>query len=96
MGRIKNDIQKLFPDLDSNPASTPASAVHTRSGGVNHGPSLTQTSRDNELGLIRRALEKAAGRPSAAAGILGISPQLLNYKLKKYRINRLEYAVSRP
>ncbi len=88
-------LQDSIP-RDSNPDFTPTSAVHTRPEGGYHEPSLAQTNRDNELGLIQKALAKASGRPSAAAGILGISPQLLNYKLKKYRINRLDYFSSRP
>lgn len=54
-------------------------------------PSLSQTSRDNERGQIRQALGSSFGRPSAAARILGISPQLLNYKMKKYGIDRQAY-----
>ncbi|WP_022665105.1 sigma-54 interaction domain-containing protein [Desulfospira joergensenii] len=52
---------------------------------------LPEKSRENEILLIRTALEKHFGRPSAAARTLGISPQLLHYKLKKYRINRRDY-----
>jgi len=46
---------------------------------------------EKEMNLIRDALEKTSGRPSASARLLGISPQLLNYKMKKYGINRKEY-----
>ena len=38
--------------------------------------------------MINQALARTSGKPSAAARILGISPQLLNYKMKKHRINR--------
>jgi transcriptional regulator with PAS, ATPase and Fis domain len=41
--------------------------------------------------VIEGALSDTLGRPSAAAARLGISPQLMNYKMKKYRINRRDY-----
>lgn len=55
-------------------------------------PSLAQKNRDNEIRMIQDALARTSGKPSAAARILGISPQLLNYKLKRYRINRKIFA----
>ncbi len=58
---------------------------------VKSGASLPEARKGNEIRLIREALTKVSGKPSAAARILGISPQLLNYKMKKYRINRLAY-----
>jgi len=51
-------------------------------------PSLAETRKDNEIRMINQALARTSGKPSAAARILGISPQLLNYKMKKHRINR--------
>lgn len=51
-------------------------------------PSLAEKNRANEIRMIKDALTRTRGKPSAAAKILGLSPQLLNYKLKKYRINR--------
>lgn len=53
---------------------------------------LGEKQKQTEIRLIRLALAKTAGRPSAAARILGISPQLLNYKLKRYGIIRQGYA----
>jgi len=52
---------------------------------------LSEIKAENELSLIRQALEKTHGRPSDAARLIGISPQLMNYKIKKYKINRLEF-----
>lgn len=54
--------------------------------------SLTENRRDSEFRMIRDALASTSGKPSAAARILGISPQLLNYKIKKYRINRQDFS----
>ena len=48
---------------------------------------------ENEISLIKDALEKTSGRPSAAARLLGISPQLMNYKMKKYQINHKKYKL---
>ena len=47
--------------------------------------------KKNEVHLIKRALQKAKGRPSVAARLLGISPQLLNHRLKKHGIDRYEF-----
>lgn len=52
---------------------------------------LGEKQKQAEIRQIRRALAKTSGRPSAAARILGISPQLLNYKLKRYQIIRQGY-----
>ncbi len=46
---------------------------------------------EKEMSLIKDALEKTSGKPSASARLLGISPQLLNYKMKKYTINYKKY-----
>jgi len=46
---------------------------------------------EKEMSLIKDALEKTSGKPSASARLLGISPQLLNYKMKKYQINYKKY-----
>ena len=58
-------------------------------------PSLAETRKDNELRMINQALASTSGKPSAAARILGISPQLLNYKMKKYHISRGDYLSNR-
>ncbi len=52
---------------------------------------LSEIKTENELSIIRKALEKTHGRPSDAARLIGISPQLMNYKIIKYKINRMEY-----
>lgn len=52
---------------------------------------LSEVKAEKELSLIRNALEKTHGRPSDAARLIGISPQLMNYKIKKYKINRSEF-----
>lgn len=46
---------------------------------------------EKEMSLIKDALEKTSGKPSASARLLGISPQLLNYKMKKYQISHKKY-----
>jgi arginine utilization regulatory protein len=53
--------------------------------------SLPEAGKKNERHMIVTALAETLGRPSAAAARLGISPQLMNYKMKKYRINRRDY-----
>ena len=52
---------------------------------------LSEIRTENEFSLIHQALKSTHGRPSDAARLIGISPQLMNYKIKKYKINRLEF-----
>lgn len=51
------------------------------------------TLRDQEIAAVETALAQAMGRISDAAAILGISRQLLHYKLKKYGIDRKRFAI---
>lgn len=46
---------------------------------------LASAAHEAELAVIRKALETTAGKQALAARLLGISPQLLRYKLKKYQ-----------
>ncbi len=50
--------------------------------------SLVETLAENEIRSIRNALLESNGNAARAARKLGLSPQLLNYKMKKYKINR--------
>ena len=43
---------------------------------------------DIEETAIKKALATSAGNVAMAARLLGISPQLLHYKIKKYAISR--------
>lgn len=52
---------------------------------------LAQIQIDNEVENIKMALKKSLGNGAKAARNLGISPQLLHYKMKKYKINRHDY-----
>ncbi len=45
----------------------------------------------NEKALICKSLKRTLGHAAKAAGLMGISPQSLNYKLKKHGINLKEY-----
>ena len=58
---------------------------------ASRGPSLSEIQNANEHNSLCRALEKTGGNAAGAARILGISPQSLNYKLKKYRISRKDF-----
>ena len=42
--------------------------------------------------MICKALERSGGNAAKAARQLGVSPQSLHYKLKKYRIDKKTYA----
>ena len=64
---------------------------HTPAGAGEASFSLWENRRKNERQMILTALQETGGRPSAAASKLGISPQLMNYKMKKYGIDRRRY-----
>lgn len=53
---------------------------------------LPKIQHDQEEDLVRRALARTRGNVSGAARSLGISRQLLHYKMKKYGITRDDYA----
>ena len=52
---------------------------------------LPQLQRDREKQLINNAISVSDGNVSRAAKMLGISRQLLHYKMKKYGLQRSNY-----
>ncbi len=69
----------------------PPSTALENDKAIGQGWTLLEKRDENEISLIKDALQKTSGKPSAAARLLGISPQLLNYKMKKYQINHKKY-----
>ena len=53
--------------------------------------SLVQMRTEGEKAAIINALANASGNISRAAGSIGISRQLLHYKMKKYHLNRTDF-----
>jgi arginine utilization regulatory protein len=56
-----------------------------------NGTSLMETQKSHEHQMLVNALIRSRGNAARAARSLGISPQSLHYKLKKYRLNRKAY-----
>ena len=54
--------------------------------------SLPETQKSQEREMVFQALEDSRGNVSQAARALGISRQLLHYKMKKYGIQRKQFA----
>ncbi len=54
--------------------------------------SLMEIQKSHEQQMLVNALIRSRGNAARAARSLGISPQSLHYKLKKYRLNRKAYA----
>jgi arginine utilization regulatory protein len=52
---------------------------------------LAEEKMEHEIVTIVAALTDTQGNAARAARKLGISPQLMNYKLKRFNINRLDY-----
>ncbi|GAB6144922.1 sigma-54 interaction domain-containing protein [Desulfocicer niacini] len=57
-------------------------------------PTLCDIQNANEHNRLCEALESTRGNAAKAARILGISPQSLHYKLKKFKIDRKNFLVN--
>ena len=56
------------------------------------GKTLAEIKTEQEIASIAAALRSTRGNAAQAARKLGISPQLMNYKLKRFNINRKDYS----
>ncbi|SMC94120.1 arginine utilization regulatory protein [Desulfocicer vacuolatum DSM 3385] len=63
-------------------------------GGQESSPSLSDIQNANEHNSLCNALQRSGGNAAGAARMLGISPQSLHYKLKKFKINRKDFIVN--
>jgi arginine utilization regulatory protein len=57
------------------------------------GKSLNEIQAETEIAFIRQTLVTFQGSISKTARYLGLSPQLLHYRMKKFRIDRQEFVV---
>lgn len=80
----------IFSFVGKNPIQTPTHGPDNREI---FGTSLLEAQASSEQQMIAGALAGSRGNAAKAARRLGISPQSFHYKLKKYGINRREYAV---
>ena len=80
----KGRINIVFPSSPAPHADTPA-----------NDKGLLAQQTENEIRSIEAALVGTGGNAAKAARKLGLSPQLLHYKLKKYRINRKDFKEKR-
>jgi arginine utilization regulatory protein len=72
---------------DRSPASSPMVGHRLADSGMG----LLASQDDHEKRVVREALAAHRGNVTRAASSIGISRQLLNYKMKKYRLNRRDY-----
>ena len=63
-----------------------------RAGMSTDSKSLPESQKNREREMVVQALEETGGNVSRAARILGISRQLLHYKMKKYGLNKKQFA----
>jgi len=91
--RRGSDISQQTTNGRINYYFPPKSAALQNDKTPERGMTLIEKRDEKEMSLIRDALEKTSGKPSASARLLGISPQLLNYKMKKYQISHKEYRL---
>lgn len=83
-GRDNTVAPEAWPGADKVTGNIPVGHVP--------GTRLADTQALNEKSMICKALERSGGNAAKAARQLGVSPQSLHYKLKKYRIDKKTYA----
>jgi arginine utilization regulatory protein len=80
-----------------DPAGRDAGPLAVEPGVQRHAPGqgkgLLAAQADHEKKMVEAALAHHRGNVSRAADSIGISRQLLNYKMKKYGLNRRHYQV---
>jgi arginine utilization regulatory protein len=91
--------------MENRRQSTAPSHARSADGGGRFNPALSASSRDparsdltlaemktrSEIASIQAALSATRGNAAGAARRLGISPQLMHYKLKRFGIDRLDF-----
>ncbi len=82
-----NCVPEMAPLQEYHPASEPVK----RPRPTDAKGSLPEAQKYHEQEMIRRALEASGGNVSRAARSLGISRQLLHYKMKKFDIERKRF-----
>jgi arginine utilization regulatory protein len=82
-----NSVPEMAPLQEYHPAPEPVE--RPRPTGAKS--SLPEAQKHQEQEMIRRALEASGGNVSRAARSLGISRQLLHYKMKKFDIERKRF-----
>ena len=85
--------ERHIPPLPLNPDSPTALQVDTeKPEQLSHTPTYSNNLKDEQRALekttLHKALQETGGNVSRAAMLLGISRQLLTYKMKKHRLNR--------
>ena len=82
-------IMRKSDILDSSDIRLPSNSDESSSLSIpDTGLPLAETIDKVELSLINQALQSTKGNYSKAASLLGITRQNLNYKLRKYKINK--------
>ncbi|WP_300667361.1 sigma 54-interacting transcriptional regulator [Desulfoluna sp.] len=86
----------LGEDEDSGTWTTMETNVFHKLKGAAPGPltekNLSESQQESERQSITHALTHAVGNVSRASKILGISRQLLHYKMKKHKLNRKAFS----
>ncbi|WP_022666906.1 sigma-54 interaction domain-containing protein [Desulfospira joergensenii] len=83
----------LFQDIPAPPA--PGHAPPEPEPGPGQAPGLVRAQADREKAAVEQALARTGGNVTQAAQSLGISRQLLHYKIKKHGLFRADY-IPRP
>jgi len=94
--RLKNQavesethLMDLLPEAPNGPAPDRPEFAPLAPGP--RGKGLIQAQEEREIEVISRALRDSDGNVTRAAGSIGISRQLLHYKMKKHRISRADF-----
>lgn len=87
---VLESAEAFVADSFSPENTSPAAETEARLGGR-----LIEARNNTERSVIESALRTAAGSRSLAAKLLGVSPQLLYYKIKKYNLRPEDYTPKR-
>jgi DNA-binding NtrC family response regulator len=86
--QLENVIERAFAlGVDGKIKAADLPPEIRKSGETSKVAGITNNLRENEIILIKRALQKARGNKAEAAGLLGINITTLYRKIKRYKIS---------
>jgi len=90
-----DSLEKIEPKFCPPPARPAQPSQEPEPPVGHHPPGLARIQADHEKKAVETALLASRGNVSQAAKTLGISRQLLHYKIKKYKLFRVDF-IPRP
>lgn len=97
--QLQNVVEHSAILCDDDMLRVPPVLMIEKGGGPKTTSRLDATLQTNEQQLIEQALEEADGRVSGTSGAaarLGVPPSTLESKIKRFKIDKLRYRLTRP